>query len=204
MSHNDRVLSQEDWLDPQPYFDAEEAAAMGAFVDEVMECLGGMGRGYDRDKRFGGYVVQFTGKDSDLEPWGCQGITSVDFSDLTITINYGAHKTVCPPSDADERYRPVDDIAQEIVSGAGYWGEWTGDEWVLDYDNTLEVDTGDERFVNPATGEIDAGFVAEHIYAAIMHDIENGFERDMIAMDEAIEGSMRDHDRWLAGEIDLE
>ena len=82
-------------------------------------------------------LVSFGWKDADLDPEGCTGIESISVTDAdTVSVHVSGHKTFCP----DEDWSDHDlDFAAEVVADCGYGCEWTGDEWVASFHQTIEV-----------------------------------------------------------------
>ena len=91
-------------------------------------------------------ICSFGWKEADLSTQGCCGIKLVQmnsYDDWRVTVS--GHKTLCSPTEdlefeiSDRDKETIDTVAQEIASGCGYPGEWTGDDWCLHFEETFLV-----------------------------------------------------------------
>lgn len=102
----------------------------------------------------------WTSKDSDLEPWGYQGLEltsvvftgkTIDSGDLMAQIMVHGGKTfagtdICMniPDDLEDRIleqlrEHYLEQAQEVMIGCNSEGSWDGDSWYMTYKNKIEV-----------------------------------------------------------------
>lgn len=78
-------------MDEMHYFEMEETAAMGRFLQDITNAVVKRNEGRNRSCW---PVLSFGGKDADLEPGGCTGIRSLTWKDEdTLLLEVGGHKT---------------------------------------------------------------------------------------------------------------
>jgi hypothetical protein len=132
-----------DYLDPDRHCHDVEEAEYEEETLAIKQALKASDTGrWDYDK----IDACLTGKDADLEPWGQQGIEVVSVDDIYVHCLARFGKTfagtdVClntptDISDDDEDWLDMArdrylDAANEVVSGCGLAGEWTGDDWYM-------------------------------------------------------------------------
>jgi hypothetical protein len=159
----------------EQYDRMQEQAALAEFLGKVEEATRKLGTGRNRECW---PVAAFGGKHADLDPCGCTGIKKViGGNEDSITVEVGGHKTVCPPENESKM-----ELAQELVSGAGYSGDWTGDDWVLHFTATVSVPLPwDDALTDEANFTTMGKLVFEAAEAACQQ-----FEKDMVELDEAM------------------
>ena len=136
------------------------------------------------DKTLKGYGRRghgLNGKDADLDECGQNAVTVAVWDDAdTIHIQGRRYASLVPDENWSEEQT---DLAQEIVSGAGYPGEWDGDYWILSEPYSLTVscvwndDESEEQNIERA---------CKTAYDAIAKDSE-AFEAEMAALNKAFE-----------------
>ncbi|MDA8140747.1 MAG: hypothetical protein M0036_19035 [Desulfobacteraceae bacterium] len=91
-------------------------------------------------------LCSFGGKDADLDPEGCTGISKIaKIDDQSVAVVVGGHKSVGDPTyELEFELTPEDDesysaIAHELVCGCGYSGYWSGDDWSLTVEQSVDV-----------------------------------------------------------------
>lgn len=133
-------------------------------------------------------VCDFGGKDADLDPEGCTGIKRlVNVSDETVVLQVGGHKTLGDPtyesefdlSEDDDHYYST--MAHETVAGAGFAGEWPGDDWTLTTSETVSV-----PWVRGPGGDIDYEATADAVVTAAEDSLAS-YREEMRMADEMIE-----------------
>lgn len=116
-------------------------------------------------------LCSFGGKDADLFPWGCTGISKiVHLDDLTVSVEVGGHKTFCP----EKEYEPTEE-EQEFIFDINYPGYWSGDDWSI-YMERQVVKV--EWIMNEELGEPDYQAIAQKIVEEAKK-ITDIFENDM-------------------------
>lgn len=130
-----------------------------------------------------------TGKNADLDPWGCQGLEVSRCDEDHVTVIAHAYKTfagtdVClnigEVSD-DEYDKCLDaflDQAQEVMCGCDSAGEWDGDSWIMTFEETLQV-----SWVIGVDGVVNYAATAEEIVKAVQAAIKP-WEDEMVLADD--------------------
>lgn len=83
------------------------------------------------------FLYGFGGKDADLSPEGCCGISEVvAVSEGSVTVRVEGHKTISSPEDwevpddiSEEQIEELVEFVRGHVCEMGDTAEWTGDEW---------------------------------------------------------------------------
>lgn len=131
------------------HFDAEEAAEIGVALNEVIEAFHNCSPG----RRCGDSVWSTTGKDADLEDWGCQQIYNVELVDYeTVRVTFNVHKTFSSPWEwgldlSDEEIENLCEVAQEIIFGCNIDGaNWDAspEDWTCSVSEAFEFEPWDE------------------------------------------------------------
>ena len=121
----------------------------------------------------------FGGKDADLDGGGCTGIK--EWGECTEEILYlkvGGHKRISPPDSENE---DIQDLAQEIILGSSFGGEWEGDCWCMNTSATIKVPV----FLDKHTGEVNVDRVARTIIKTARDAVEP-FSLEMEQLDIAM------------------
>ena len=157
-----------DYLDPDRHMAGMEAEAIGEMVEAMKTALkesGLEGRNHECWP-----ILSFGWKDADLNPEGCTGIECVaSANEENVTLKVGGHKRVCDPTYeseydlSDEDKEEFSNVAQEIVNGAPFPGEWEGDDWCLHYSTKIKVEW---PAGNPSTKRWKKSIVSRVIKAA--------------------------------------
>ncbi len=133
-------------------------------------------------------LCSFGWKDADLDPEGCTGIDKIiSMDEHKVIVEYGGHKTATNPtyeceyelSDDDEHY--YSEAAHDIVSGCGYDGYWSGDDWSLSVRGEVAVE-----WVRKDDGSIDIPATAERIVEIVKAELAP-YESEMRLMDKLLD-----------------
>lgn len=134
-------------------------------------------------------LCSFGGKDADLDSEGCTGINNIVQADeKKVDIQVGGHKSIGDPtyesefdlSEQDSEHYSA--LAHGIVSGCGFTGEWTGDDWCLSTQETISVDWVRDL----ESGNVDIAGTARAIVAAA-HKALEGYEKEMKLMSDMMD-----------------
>lgn len=190
-----RELAARTGDDKQVYCHACRATFPAYLCDEKLFKLVAEIRGALRERNEGRNLdcwplCSFGWKDADLEASGCTGIKAiVGVQEDRLEIAVGGHKTVsggdCLETEDERIVEHYNEIAQDLVCGCGFSGEWTGDEWVVSWTDTIAVKV--VHYQDQARGDdVDPAATATAIIHAAQSHVE-AFEESMRTLSEQLD-----------------
>lgn len=134
-------------------------------------------------------LCSFGWKDADLEASGCTGIKAIcGVQEDRLEIEVGGHKTIgdgsCLETESQGLVDHYNEIAQDLVCGCGFGGEWTGDEWVVSYSDKIAVSV--VNYQDEARGSDIDPVATAHAVIKEAHTRTEAFEAAMVELSERL------------------